>query len=86
MGQLRCYDKVNICAYMQASAQYSLYRDMQAYPTQTIGELVGGFVIGVTSVVYIRTAFGDYGTPSVMLLRNIRAPKRRWGNCVATIK
>jgi hypothetical protein len=30
VGQLRCYDKVNICAYMQASAQYSLYRDMQS--------------------------------------------------------
>ena len=58
----------------------------KAYPTQTNGELVGGFFIGVTSVVYIRTAFGDYGTPSVMLLCNIRAPKRRWGNYVATIK
>ena len=52
---------------MQASAQYSFIEICKAYPTQTNDELVGGFLCGVTSVVYIRTAFGDYGTPLLRL-------------------
>ena len=40
---------------------------------------------GVTSVVYFRTAYGDYGTPSVTA-KAVRAPKRRWHNCVAALK
>ena len=41
--------------------------------------------MGVTSVVYFRTAYGDYGTPS-MTAKAVRALKRRWHNCVATLK
>ena len=60
-------DKMSIIDCMQASSKYSFYRDMQSISTTNKNrELVGGFLLGVTSVVYFRTACGDYGTPSVM--------------------
>ena len=60
-------DKMSIIDRMQAFSKYPFYRDMQSISTTNKNrELVGGFLLRVTSVVYSRTAYGDYGTPSVM--------------------
>ena len=43
-------DKMSIIDCMQASSKYSFYRDMQSISTTNKnGELVGGFLLGVTS-------------------------------------
>ena len=49
-------------------------RDMRSISPQTNENLLEALG-GVTSVVYFRTAYGDYGTPSVTA-KAVRAPKK----------